>query len=195
MGVTLAVVLASACSDDATDGPQNSSGSGPVAGASGSAGAAGASGGGTGGASSGGTASGSGGTTGGASMGGSAGSGMAGSAGSGGSGGGGGSVQGPVKPVMRDGKWALDMGEVTLEVDPAVGGRIVTFKLGAENLLTGPAVNPTYYGSTLWISPETTWMQAAHINAMPYTAQARSEERRVGKECLSVCRSRWSPYH
>ena len=24
---------------------------------------------------------------------------------------------------------------------------------------------------------------------------ARSEERRVGKECLSVCRSRWSPYH
>ena len=23
----------------------------------------------------------------------------------------------------------------------------------------------------------------------------RSEERRVGKECLSVCRSRWSPYH
>ena len=24
---------------------------------------------------------------------------------------------------------------------------------------------------------------------------ARSEERRVGKECTSVCRSRWSPYH
>ena len=23
----------------------------------------------------------------------------------------------------------------------------------------------------------------------------RSEERRVGKECTSVCRSRWSPYH
>ena len=23
----------------------------------------------------------------------------------------------------------------------------------------------------------------------------RSEERRVGKECRSVCRSRWSPYH
>ena len=25
--------------------------------------------------------------------------------------------------------------------------------------------------------------------------QLRSEERRVGKECQSVCRSRWSPYH
>src|SRR3546814_16431117 len=26
-------------------------------------------------------------------------------------------------------------------------------------------------------------------------AQRRSEERRVGKECVSTCRSRWSPYH
>ena len=26
-------------------------------------------------------------------------------------------------------------------------------------------------------------------------SMARSEERRVGKECLRLCRSRWSPYH
>ena len=26
-------------------------------------------------------------------------------------------------------------------------------------------------------------------------AGGRSEERRVGKECMPVCRSRWSPYH
>ena len=26
-------------------------------------------------------------------------------------------------------------------------------------------------------------------------ALLRSEERRVGKECTSWCRSRWSPYH
>src|SRR3546814_7889001 len=26
-------------------------------------------------------------------------------------------------------------------------------------------------------------------------APERSEERRVGKECVSTCRSRWSPYH
>src|SRR3546814_11882080 len=25
--------------------------------------------------------------------------------------------------------------------------------------------------------------------------QTRPEERRVGKECVSTCRSRWSPYH
>ena len=28
-----------------------------------------------------------------------------------------------------------------------------------------------------------------------HVSQARSEERRVGKECQSTCRSRWSPYH
>src|SRR3546814_12974311 len=26
-------------------------------------------------------------------------------------------------------------------------------------------------------------------------ARGRSEESRVGKECVSTCRSRWSPYH
>src|SRR3546814_15069022 len=27
------------------------------------------------------------------------------------------------------------------------------------------------------------------------SGEGRSEERRVGKECVSTCRSRWSPYH
>ena len=30
-----------------------------------------------------------------------------------------------------------------------------------------------------------------HVRTYP----ARSEERRVGKECSEPCRSRWSPYH
>src|SRR3546814_5325644 len=29
----------------------------------------------------------------------------------------------------------------------------------------------------------------------PVANHERSEERRVGKECVSTCRSRWSPYH
>src|SRR3546814_14602325 len=28
-----------------------------------------------------------------------------------------------------------------------------------------------------------------------FEMESRSEERRVGKECVSTCRSRWSPYH
>src|SRR3546814_1579194 len=46
----------------------------------------------------------------------------------------------------------------------------------------------------------------SHAPAIPIPAPAtgpltiaivglRSEERRVGKECVSTCRSRWSPYH
>ena len=33
------------------------------------------------------------------------------------------------------------------------------------------------------------------IEARYLLSPSRSEERRVGKECLRLCRSRWSPYH
>src|SRR3546814_17749632 len=33
------------------------------------------------------------------------------------------------------------------------------------------------------------------VIAVPVADLVRSEERRVGKECVSTCRSRWSPYH
>ena len=33
------------------------------------------------------------------------------------------------------------------------------------------------------------------FNRQVSAALSRSEERRVGKECASMCRSRWSPYH
>src|SRR3546814_16470451 len=36
-------------------------------------------------------------------------------------------------------------------------------------------------------------LQNAHARAVH--SEDRSEERRVGKECVSTCRSRWSPYH
>src|SRR3546814_18249498 len=34
-----------------------------------------------------------------------------------------------------------------------------------------------------------------HQRPSPTPFSHRSEERRVGKECVSTCRSRWSPYH
>src|SRR3546814_18292794 len=47
-----------------------------------------------------------------------------------------------------------------------------------------------------WVLPrgehhpiELALMSSAALTAL------RSEERRVGKECVSTCRSRWSPYH
>src|SRR3546814_20495080 len=44
----------------------------------------------------------------------------------------------------------------------------------------------------------TQWAQggiAAALGEGDTPEQHRSEERRVGKECVSTCRSRWSPYH
>src|SRR3546814_15920738 len=35
----------------------------------------------------------------------------------------------------------------------------------------------------------------AHSGRRLLTPPLRSEERRVGKACVSTCRSRWSPYH
>src|SRR3546814_15853288 len=34
-----------------------------------------------------------------------------------------------------------------------------------------------------------------HPSKPEFEAPKRSEERRVGKECVRTCRSRWSPYH
>src|SRR3546814_20796015 len=34
-----------------------------------------------------------------------------------------------------------------------------------------------------------------NLGHRPCAHPDRSEERRVGKECVSTCRSRWSPYH
>src|SRR3546814_1130179 len=35
----------------------------------------------------------------------------------------------------------------------------------------------------------------AGVAVIPVGAALRSEERRVGKECVRTCRSRWTPYH
>src|SRR3546814_4007217 len=41
------------------------------------------------------------------------------------------------------------------------------------------------------------WHHAGDVcpAAGDHAEHRRSEERRVGKECVSTCRSRWSPYH
>ena len=46
-------------------------------------------------------------------------------------------------------------------------------------------------GSISSVTERAPWM----LRAEPYIRDRRSEERRVGKECAGLCRSRWSPYH
>jgi hypothetical protein len=39
------------------------------------------------------------------------------------------------------------------------------------------------------------WQLSRLSRWLAHPEHARSEERRVGKECRRLCRSRWSPYH
>src|SRR3546814_9978038 len=47
-------------------------------------------------------------------------------------------------------------------------------------------------GRTLGTSPRADIVQISYRDVHP---ERRSEERRVGNECVSTCRSRWTPYH
>ena len=61
---------------------------------------------------------------------------------------------------------------------------------------TPPAENQN--GARTWYARGQNFIIAysdADKGAVLGRASQRSEERRVGKECLTQCRSRWSPYH
>src|SRR3546814_996661 len=82
---------------------------------------------------------------------------------------------------MRISDWSSDVCSSDLYVrDPQV---TVNFK-SSDNLLATQSMLVTVDG------------QVNKAGAYPVVGRAtRSEERRVGKECVSTCRSRWSPYH
>src|SRR3546814_21093860 len=50
-------------------------------------------------------------------------------------------------------------------------------------------------GHVLYPDAASKWAAVAEAVRTVREGEARSEERRVGKECVSTCRSRWSPYH
>ena len=87
--------------------------------------------------------------------------------------------------------FAAEYGEVDLvrrrvECDPAEYDAVVdSFK--TFGILGGAGVRIVRDGAVLLASYERAdgWIEPG----------ARSEERRVGKECSEPCRSRWSPYH
>src|SRR3546814_17643957 len=85
-----------------------------------------------------------------------------------------------------------------LQVDRGFGlvKPIMERLIGYFTTLSGPAeqVVHLYAFDTL-----EDWRMRLHglypVAALQSYFQARSEERRVGKECVSTCRSRWSQYH
>src|SRR3546814_4708039 len=63
---------------------------------------------------------------------------------------------------------------------------VVTARNKEESILQAPLAVSSFSGETL---------TERNINNQDDLSLQRSEERRVGKECVSTCRSRWSPYH
>src|SRR3546814_14889175 len=57
------------------------------------------------------------------------------------------------------------------------------------------AVNPKVLGQSADRIRELNCVKFLSDRCSDFIPEDRSEERRVGKECVSTCRSRWSPYH
>src|SRR3546814_15575498 len=70
------------------------------------------------------------------------------------------------------------------------------FCIGAGITVLQVAMNPviTTLGPVETSHSRLTFAQAFNSIGV-FLMVYRSEERRVGKECVSTCRSRWSPYH
>src|SRR3546814_20861857 len=100
---------------------------------------------------------------------------------------------------MRISDWSSDVcSSDLLEEDPADGAdglveasALCRFEIDEET--HGPRAEMTLEEAPIGpgFSPETTGGQASHY----FAQNRRSEERRVGKECVSTCRYRWSQYH
>src|SRR3546814_13008757 len=77
--------------------------------------------------------------------------------------------------------------EVLVQGRARTDGEEILARLGLETGRPILAIDPAAARAALEALP---WVAAASVER-----QLRSEERRVGKECGSTCRSRWSPYH
>src|SRR3546814_8226055 len=66
---------------------------------------------------------------------------------------------------------------------------------GVSYMVRSPMVLAVFDGSPIKTLQD--YVQTAKKGQVSYASvgAGRSEERRVGKECVSTCSSRWSPYH
>ena len=65
----------------------------------------------------------------------------------------------------------------------------------AKSLLEGIWLDDNTETALLRVKGDTLFYADAATAPVAFKIIGRSEERRVGKECVSTCRSRWSPYH
>jgi Domain of unknown function (DUF4380) len=72
--------------------------------------------------------------------------------------------------VEKNGRFVFSSGNLAMEIDPRVGGRVVSFSLEGQNFLTGTDADPQNYGSTFWTSPQSDWgwPPPPEIDSSPY---------------------------
>src|SRR3546814_19612862 len=94
---------------------------------------------------------------------------------------------------------SLGSSDIAIGADARVGMAGVT---GTLNVRNNDDSRTTYIGGTgdrdgyHLDADEMTRLFGNQVTVFaPQLASNRSEERRVGKECVSTCRARWSPYH
>src|SRR3546814_10799524 len=76
----------------------------------------------------------------------------------------------------------------------------VMLHLARKAFFPGKLPFPVLHVDTRWKFQEmysfrTKMVEEMGLELITHINPERSEERRVGKECVSTCRSRWSPYH
>src|SRR3546814_11102341 len=100
---------------------------------------------------------------------------------------------------MRISDWSSDVCSSDLERVTAAGGTGLAIKadLTDEDAVEDMVrqVEARFGSLDLLFNNAAGGRSAGPIHHTPVTQLSRSEERRVGKECVSTCRSRWSPYH
>src|SRR3546814_20354544 len=74
----------------------------------------------------------------------------------------------------------------------AARGHIADYLAGTREVVTLVRVNPLDGHMT---AADVAAIVGARPDAIMLPKAERSEERRVGKECVSTCRTRWSQYH
>lgn len=74
--------------------------------------------------------------------------------------------------------WMLSGEGWRVLVDPRVGARITGFFVGETNLLTGPEVDSSNYGSTFWTSPQSDWQwpPPPEVDHLPYAVLESDEK-------------------
>src|SRR3546814_4057593 len=98
---------------------------------------------------------------------------------------------------MRISDWSSDVCSSDLMGIPLIAAHMTAFWYSQSSNVTPPVCMAAFAGSAIaGAHPYKTGFQAMRFSSYLYVMPfMRSEERRVGKECVSTCRSRWSPYH